>query len=53
MRHGQSLANQQGIIVSDPVSGVLEEYGLSVVGRRQAEESAQSSGLNQDTLIFI
>lgn len=52
MRHGQSLANEQGIIVSDPANGVLEEYGLGVVGRQQAKESAQNSGLNQDTLIY-
>lgn len=52
MRHGQSLANEQGIIVSDPVNGVLEEYGLSAVGRQQAEKSAQDSDLNQDTLIY-
>jgi broad specificity phosphatase PhoE len=52
MRHGRSLANEQGIIVSDPVNGVLEEYGLSVIGRQQAEKSALSSGLNQDALIY-
>lgn len=38
MRHGQSLANEAGIIVSDPNNGV-EGYGLSDKGRHQVAES--------------
>jgi len=37
-RHGESLANVEGIIVSDPVIGTTK-YGLSEKGRRQVEES--------------
>jgi len=37
-RHGESLANVEGIIVSDPAIGTTE-YGLSEKGRRQVEES--------------
>jgi probable phosphoglycerate mutase len=42
MRHGQSLANQQGIIVSDPAWGV-DGYGLSDTGRKQVECSVESA----------
>ena len=35
MRHGQSIANVAGVIVSDPQNGV-EGYGLSDEGKRQA-----------------
>ena len=37
MRHGHSLANQRGIIVSDPANGVTE-FGLSDAGRSQVEQ---------------
>lgn len=47
MRHGESLANQADLIVSDPETG-CGAYGLSPVGRQQAEESAKSSGLQAD-----
>lgn len=52
MRHGRSLANELGLIVSDPENGMLVEYGLSEVGRQQAEKAAQSSALNQNTAIY-
>lgn len=52
MRHGQSVANVRGIIVSDPGSGVGPEYGLSPLGREQALASAKDSGLPGSTLIF-
>jgi probable phosphoglycerate mutase len=38
-RHGESLANMEGIIVSDPSIGTVK-YGLSDEGCRQVEESA-------------
>lgn len=38
-RHGESRANVEGIIVSDPVIGTVQ-YGLSEEGCRQVEESA-------------
>ncbi|WP_273141815.1 histidine phosphatase family protein [Halomonas sp.] len=36
MRHGHSLANQQGVIISSPARG-LTDYGLSRQGRQQLE----------------
>lgn len=36
MRHGHSLANQQGVIISSPARG-LADYGLSRQGRQQLE----------------
>ena len=38
-RHGESRANVEGIIVSDPDLGTVE-YGLSETGRGQVLESA-------------
>ncbi len=38
MRHGESLANQQGLIVSSPDNGV-DGYGLSQHGREQVGQS--------------
>jgi len=40
MRHGQSEANAQGVIVSDPAIG-CSQYGLTNLGREQAKASAQ------------
>jgi broad specificity phosphatase PhoE len=42
-RHGESQANVDGVIVSDPAIGTAE-YGLSDEGRRQVEESAARLG---------
>jgi len=51
MRHGQSLGNQQGIIVSDPANGCAG-FGLSERGREQVRASLQRDGmLDADTLI--
>lgn len=52
MRHGQSVANARGIIVSDPGNGVRAEYGLTALGREQARAAAKGSGLPASTLIF-
>ena len=51
VRHGNSLANQQGIIVSHPQNGV-SEYGLSETGQLQVIESvSQDRQLDATTLI--
>jgi len=51
MRHGQSLGNQQGIIVSDPANGCAG-FGLSEPGREQVRASLQRDELlDADTLI--
>ena len=51
MRHGHSLANERGIIVSRPESG-CEGFGLSELGRRQVSEGiAACSGLDRSTVI--
>jgi len=42
MRHGHSLANQQGIIVSHPENG-RDNYGLSGLGRKQVRASLQQN----------
>ena len=38
IRHGQSLANQQGLIVSTPENGI-DGYGLSDHGKQQVKQS--------------
>jgi probable phosphoglycerate mutase len=51
MRHGHSLANQQGIIVSHPDNG-CENYGLSGLGREQVRASLrQHSQLDAKTMV--
>lgn len=52
MRHGHSLANAQGIIVSHPANGCAG-YGLSESGRSQVEQSiSEVNDLNAETLII-
>ena len=52
MRHGQSLANEQGIIVSHPENG-CRGYGLSESGRTQVAQSlSRANGLDAETLII-
>ena len=51
MRHGQSLANTQGIIVSDPENG-LAGFGLTQVGKQQAAKSLQNFPLDSQTIIY-
>jgi len=51
MRHGQSKANVAGIIVSCIENDRRGDYGLSELGRTQALEAAQASGLPKDTVI--
>lgn len=50
-RHGQSRANVEGVIISDPSVGTVS-YGLTEEGRRQAESgAAELNGLVSDLLI--
>jgi broad specificity phosphatase PhoE len=50
MRHGESQANKQQLIISDPAIG-CKLYGLTVKGREQAKESIAKSGLSKNTVI--
>ncbi len=56
LRHGQSKANAEGVIISDLKNGQLEEYTLTSEGENQVRVSAQmakSSGmLDRDTIII-
>lgn len=52
MRHGRSLANERGLIVSDPAHGLLLEYGLSDAGKRQVVLAAHDTNLDARTLIY-
>lgn len=51
LRHGQSEANEQGIIVSDPSVGA-KEFGLTEVGREQIRQTATETTLSRDTVIL-
>jgi broad specificity phosphatase PhoE len=51
MRHGQSKANEAGIIVSRIESDRSGDWGLSDLGRRQALAAAGGSSLPADTVI--
>ena len=52
MRHGHSLANRRGIIVSRPENG-RDGFGLSELGRSQvAEAIVASGGFDPSTLII-
>ncbi len=52
MRHGYSLANQQGIIVSHPENG-CPGFGLSEQGSQQVRDSLQRDDLlDSDTVIL-
>jgi probable phosphoglycerate mutase len=51
MRHGRSLANEEGLIVSSPLNG-LTGYGLAGKGREQIRSSLEAQTLlDSDTLI--
>ena len=55
MRHGESLANQRGIIVSHACNA-MDEFGLTPRGAQQAANAALASSLDktldQATIIF-
>jgi probable phosphoglycerate mutase len=52
MRHGHSIANQQGIIVSHPDNG-RDRFGLSELGRAQVKASLQNFGLLDINTIIV
>jgi probable phosphoglycerate mutase len=51
MRHGQSKANEAGVIVASIESDRRGDYGLSEAGLRQARAAADACGLPADTVI--
>ncbi len=52
MRHGNSEANQQGIVVSDAINGV-PGFGLSALGQEQVTSSIQANlDFDDETLIY-
>jgi broad specificity phosphatase PhoE len=52
MRHGQSKANQAGVIVASIENDRRGDWGLSELGRQQALAAAAGSGLPADTVIW-
>jgi len=52
MRHGQSLANLQQLIVSHPQNGI-DAYGLSEHGMMQARESVQACSRFNSNLLIV
>ncbi|MBB6481377.1 histidine phosphatase family protein [Spirochaeta isovalerica] len=50
MRHGHSVANEKGIIISSPVRGT-SEYGLSEKGKKQVLTAAEN--FRGDAPLFI
>lgn len=56
MRHGESKANQKGIILSDPSSGKLEEFSLTPKGEKQVFTSvvqARTKGLLDSSTLIV
>lgn len=51
MRHGQSKANEAGVIVSSIENDRRGDYGLSEAGREQALAAARRCGLPRETVI--
>jgi probable phosphoglycerate mutase len=51
MRHGQSKANEAGVIVSAIENDRRGDYGLSAAGREQAVAAARACGLPPETVI--
>lgn len=52
MRHGESIANQEDLIVSAPEKGI-DDYGLTNTGRLQVEQSVYAKTLlSGDTTII-
>ena len=52
MRHGQSRANAAGLIVSSAEAGRSGDWGLTELGREQAEAAARASGLGPGTVTY-
>ncbi|EME28321.1 phosphoglycerate mutase family protein isoform 1 [Galdieria sulphuraria] len=40
LRHGESRANVEHLIVSDSENGILDSYGLTDKGKQQAQQAA-------------
>jgi probable phosphoglycerate mutase len=51
MRHGQSRANAAGLIVSSVEADQAGDWGLTPLGREQAQAAARASGLGPGTLV--
>lgn len=51
LRHGESTANVEGVIVSRPGPRALAEVGLTARGLEQARRAGRSSGLGADALV--
>ncbi|MDN6400286.1 MAG: histidine phosphatase family protein, partial [Brachybacterium sp.] len=55
LRHGESTANVEGLIVSVPGPRALAEVGLTPRGREQARQAGRGAidqGLGADTLVI-
>jgi len=53
LRHGQSEANIQNLIVSAPISGI-NHFGLTELGKKQVENSIKNCKfLNENTIIYV
>lgn len=52
MRHGESSANVEGVIVSRPGVAALQTVGLTVLGREQAKAAVEDWGIEADVLIL-
>jgi broad specificity phosphatase PhoE len=52
MRHGQSKANLQNIIISHPENGTHEDYGLTELGQEQAKAATANSPLTKETIMY-
>ncbi len=51
LRHGESIANQKGLIVSSPENGI-KGYGLSEIGQKQISDNVRAcSKINNKTRI--
>jgi len=51
MRHGESIANKQGLIVSHP-NNAVDGFGLTTNGANQVLEAALNTRLNNNTIII-
>lgn len=52
MRHGESLANVEGTIVSRPSVEALQTVGLTTLGRKQVSAAAEGWDIGADVVIL-
>ncbi len=45
LRHGESVANEQGVIISSPLNGI-EDFGITSKGREQMKQAAKVAKSN-------